>query len=80
MYYTHPGCGNVSVNMSGSESWTLFCDRMCRNPGGVRRDCCLMMRSGCDDGRDESVRGCGREVAGTHVPRANRAVNVPLSL
>ena len=38
------------------------------------------MRSGHDDGRDESVRGHGREVAGTHVPRADRAVQVPLSL
>ena len=58
----------------------LCCDGVCQNPGGVRRDCCLVMRSGRDDGRDESVRGHGREVAGTHVPRADRAVQVPLSL
>ena len=62
--------GNVSVNVSGSESWTLCCDGMCRNPGGVRSDCCLVMRSGCDDRRDESVRG--KRKRGGEDPRALR--------
>ena len=68
------------MNVSESESWTLCCDGMCRNPGSVRHDCCLVMRSRRDNGHDESVWGHGREVAGTHVPHAEHAVKVPLSL
>ena len=68
------------MNMSESESWMLCCDGVCRNPGGVHCDCCPVMRSGRDDGHDESVRGHGREVVGTHVSHAKHAVKVPLSL
>ena len=63
-----------------SESWTLCCDGMCQNPGGVCRDCCLVMRSGRDNERDESVRRHGREVEGTDVPCTDHAVKLPMSL
>ena len=68
----------MSVNVSGSESWTLCCEGVCQSQsGGVRYDCCPVS----DDGCDESVKGCGREAGeGSDVPCANRAMTVPLSL